>query len=79
MRRRVVGMVRFGRSGDTWDDLEREDDQDDDDYGDYENKMDIILKDIMEKEEKVNKHSCKNNKVIDNIFIEEYSSSSEDI
>ena len=48
------GMVRFGRSGDTWDDLEREAGQDDDDYGDYEEQIDI-LKDIMEKEEKVNK------------------------
>ena len=47
-------MVRFGRSGDTWDDLEREAGQDDGDYGDYEEQIDI-LKDIMEKEEKVNK------------------------
>ena len=51
------GMVRFGRSGDTWDDLEREDvGQDTDDYGDYEEQIDI-LKDILEKEEKVNKYS----------------------
>ena len=72
------GMVRFGRSGDTWDDLEIEAGQDDDEYGDYEEQIDI-LKDIMEKEEKVNKYSCKNHKVINNVFIEEYSSSSEDI
>ena len=48
------GMVRFGRSGDTWDDLEREAGQDDDDYGDYEDQIDMILKDIVEKGEKVN-------------------------
>ena len=51
------GMVRFGRSGDTWDDLEREAGQDGDDYGDYEDQINI-LKDIMEKEEKVNTNSC---------------------
>ena len=72
------GMVRFGRSGDNWDDLEIEAGQDDDAYGDYEDQIDM-LKDLIETEEKVNKHSCKNHKVFNNIFIEEYSSSSEDI
>eukprot|EP00091_Calanus_sinicus_P002487 TRINITY_DN12528_c0_g1_i3.p1 TRINITY_DN12528_c0_g1~~TRINITY_DN12528_c0_g1_i3.p1 ORF type:complete len:110 (-),score=36.86 TRINITY_DN12528_c0_g1_i3:145-474(-) len=55
MRPRVGGMVRFGRSGDTWDDLEREAGHDDDDYGDYEEQIDI-LRDIVEKGEKRNIH-----------------------
>ena len=62
------GMVRFGRSGDTWDDLEREAGQDDDEYGDYEEQIDI-LNDIIEKEEKVNKYSCKTHRVIKNIYL----------
>ena len=40
------------------DDLEREAGQDDDEYGDYEDQVDIILKDMFEKVEKVkNRHA----------------------
>merc|ERR1711894_381425 len=55
MRPRVGGMVRFGRSGDNWDDFEREAGHDDDDYGDYAEQIDI-LRDTVEKEEKRNIH-----------------------
>ena len=42
---------RFGRSGDTWD--EGHGDVLDDDYGDYEEQVDMLLRTLLDNEERV--------------------------